>query len=618
MNTTPSGLQYEDTVVGQGEVAQAGRYVQVHYTGWLYNDGVQGSKFDSSKDRGQPFEFPLGAGHVIKGWDEGVQGMAVGGTRRLVIPPQLGYGARGAGGVIPPQCHPAVRGGSAGGLNACRRRKLNNNAGPVGHRRHRWLEGRLRRHHNMTSRSIRWAAVAAAFLPALAQAADLDGSQLSILWGVPFAGILLSIALMPLLAPMFWHHHFGKVSAAWALAFLLPFAVFFGPAAAGAGIVHAMLAEYIPFIILLTALYTVSGGIYIRGNLHGSPGLNTAILAIGAVLASFMGTTGASMLLIRPLIRANDNRKHVVHVVVFFIFIVSNAGGSLTPLGDPPLFLGFLKGVEFSWTFIHILPETAFLLGLLLALFYAMDWWFYHRKEEIQPQDPTPDDRKFGFDGGVNFVLLACVVGLVLMSGLWKSDVMFNIAGTEVGLPGILRDIGLIIVTVASLQVTPGSVHADNQFNWGPMQEVAKLFAGIFLTIIPVIAMLKAGVDGPFSAIVRAVTNPDGTPNPAMYFWATGILSSFLDNAPTYLVFFNTAGGDPQVLMTTLAPTLVAISAGAVFMGANSYIGNAPNLMVKAIAEDRGVKMPSFFGYMAWSGAILVPLFAIMTWLFFV
>ena len=255
---------------------------------------------------------------------------------------------------------------------------------------------------------------------------------------------------------------------------------------------------------------------------------------------------------------------------------------------------------------------------MLLALFYAMDWWFYHRKEEIQPQDPTPDDRKFGFDGGVNFVLLACVVGLVLMSGLWKSDVVFNIAGTEVGLPGILRDIGLIIVTVASLQVTPGSVHADNQFNWGPMQEVAKLFAGIFLTIIPVIAMLKAGVDGPFSAIVRAVTNPDGTPNPAMYFWATGILSSFLDNAPTYLVFFNTAGGDPQVLMTTLAPTLVAISAGAVFMGANSYIGNAPNLMVKAIAEDRGVKMPSFFGYMAWSGAILVPLFAIMTWLFFV
>ena len=464
----------------------------------------------------------------------------------------------------------------------------------------------------------RLAALAAALLPALAQAADMDGSQLSVLWGVPFAGILLSIALVPLVAPLFWHHHFGKVSAAWALAFLLPFAVVFGPAAAGAGIAHAMLAEYIPFIILLTALYTVAGGIFIRGNLHGSPGLNTAILAVGAVLASFMGTTGASMLLIRPLIRANDNRKHVVHVVVFFIFIVSNAGGSLTPLGDPPLFLGFLKGVEFSWTLIHILPETAFLLASLLTLFYGIDWWYYHRKEEVQPKDPTPDDRTFGFDGGVNFVLLAVVVGLVLMSGLWKSSVTFHIAGTDVGLPGLLRDLGLIAVTVASLQLTPSGVHADNQFAWAPMQEVAKLFAGIFLTIIPVIAMLKAGVDGPFGAVVRAVTNPDGSPNPAMYFWATGLLSSFLDNAPTYLVFFNTAGGDPAVLMTTLAPTLVAISAGAVFMGANSYIGNAPNLMVKAIAEDRGVKMPSFFGYMVWSVGILVPLFAIMTWLFFV
>lgn len=453
--------------------------------------------------------------------------------------------------------------------------------------------------------------------PALARAADLDGSQLSVMWGVPFAGILLSIALFPLLAPMFWHHHFGKISAAWALAFLLPFAIVFGPGVAGAGIVHALLAEYIPFIILLTALFTVAGGIYIRGNLRGSPGLNTAILAIGAVLASFMGTTGASMLLIRPLIRANDNRKHVVHVVVFFIFIVSNAGGSLTPLGDPPLFLGFLKGVDFSWTFIHILPDTALLVGALLAIFYAMDWWYFHRREEIRPVDPTPADEKFGFDGRINFVLLGCVVGLVLMSGLWKSDVVFDIAGTHVGLPGLLRDIGLLVVTVVSLQVTPGSVHADNQFNWAPMQEVAKLFAGIFLTIIPVIAMLKAGVEGPFGAIVRAVTNPDGSPNPAAYFWATGILSSFLDNAPTYLVFFNTAGGDPQVLMTTLAPTLAAISAGAVFMGANSYIGNAPNLMVKAIAEDRGVKMPSFFGYMLWSGAILLPLFALMTWVFF-
>jgi len=466
--------------------------------------------------------------------------------------------------------------------------------------------------------SPRALALSSLLLPGLAAAAELDGAQLSVWWGVPFAGVLLSIAIMPLLAPMFWHHHFGKVSAAWALAFLAPFAITFGGGATVAAVAHAALAEYIPFIILLTALFTVAGGIFVRGNLHGSPALNTGILAIGAVLASFMGTTGASMLLIRPLIRANDNRKHQVHVVVFFIFIVSNAGGALTPLGDPPLFLGFLKGVDFFWTLEHLWAKTGFLIGVLLVLFYLLDTWYYRTREEVRAPDPTPDTERLGFDGGINFALLGVVVVLVLMSGLWKSPVVFNIAGTDVGLPGILRDVGLIVVTLISLRITPASAHEGNQFNWGPMAEVAKLFAAIFLTIIPVIAMLKAGVDGPFSAVIRAVTQPDGSPDNAMYFWATGALSSFLDNAPTYLVFFNTAGGDPQVLMTTLAPTLIAISAGAVFMGANTYIGNAPNLMVKAIAEDRGVKMPSFFGYMAWSVGILVPLFLLMTWIWFV
>ena len=457
-------------------------------------------------------------------------------------------------------------------------------------------------------------------LPALAHAADIDSSTLSILWGVPFAGILLSIALMPLVAPMFWHHHFGKAAAAWSLAFLVPFAIAFGPAVAGNSFVHALVAEYIPFVILLTALFTVAGGIYIRGNLHGTPALNTAILAIGAVLASFMGTTGASMLLIRPLIRANDNRKHMAHVVVFFIFIVSNAGGSLTPLGDPPLFLGFLKGVTFFWTLSHIFTETLFLVGVLLVAFYVLDSWYFRRHGEVRPEDPTPDTtgkEMIGFEGKVNFLLLLAVVVLVLMSGLWKSDMEWVVAGAVVTLPGLVRDVGLIAVALVSLVVTPKIVHEKNQFNWAPMQEVAKLFAGIFLTIIPVIAMLKAGVNGPFGAIVSAVTRPDGSPDPAMYFWATGALSSFLDNAPTYLVFFNTAGGDPQTLMTTLAPTLAAISGGAVFMGANTYIGNAPNMMVKAIAEDRGVKMPSFFGYMAWSGCVLVPLFVIMTFIWF-
>ena len=464
----------------------------------------------------------------------------------------------------------------------------------------------------------RWAAVVALlfFWPGWALAAAFDGSQLSPLWGLPFAGLLLSIAVMPLLAPSFWHHHFGKVSAAWTLAFFLPFALIFGPALAGTSLVHALVAEYIPFIILLTALFTVAGGIYIRGNLHGSPGLNAGLLLIGAVLASFMGTTGASMLMIRPLIRANDNRVRTAHIVVFFIFIVSNAGGSLTPLGDPPLFLGFLKGVDFFWTLEQIFPETLFLIGGLLAIFYALDSWYY-RKEGVLPVDPTPDTGRLGFDGAFNFVLLAGVAGLVLLSGFWKSPVVLDVYGTEVGLPGLVRDAGLIAITFLSLKLTADKVHKDNQFSWGPMVEVAKLFAGIFLTIIPVIAMLKAGTGGPFGAIVSAVTRPDGQPNPAMYFWASGALSSFLDNAPTYLVFFNTAGGDPAALMTTYASTLAAISAGAVFMGANTYIGNAPNLMVKAIAEDRGVRMPSFFGYMVWSGACLIPLFVLVTFIFF-
>lgn len=467
---------------------------------------------------------------------------------------------------------------------------------------------------------VRSAAVAGlmAGLPAWAQAAELDGAGLGLWWAVPFAGLLLSIALMPLLAPDFWHHHFGKVTAAWSLAFLIPLLLIYGMGAATANFVHALLAEYLPFVILLTALYVVAGGIYIRGSLTGTPGLNTAILALGAVLASFMGTTGASMLLIRPLIRANAHRSRVVHVVVFFIFIVSNAGGSLTPLGDPPLFLGFLKGVDFSWTLLHIWPQALFLVSALLAIFFVLDSWLCKNDTNQLSAQPGHDAREsLGFDGKINFVLLGVVVGLVLLSGMWKSGVAFNIAGTDVGLPGMVRDVGLIAVALLSLALTPKAVHANNQFGWGPMQEVAKLFAGIFLTIIPVIAMLKAGVDGPFAAIVRAVTNPDGTPNVAMYFWATGVLSSFLDNAPTYLVFFNTAGGDPALLMTALAPTLVAISAGAVFMGANSYIGNAPNLMVKAIAEDRGVRMPSFFGYMLWSVGILVPLFIVMTFIWF-
>ncbi|MDY0742885.1 sodium:proton antiporter [Paucibacter sp. R3-3] len=433
---------------------------------------------------------------------------------------------------------------------------------------------------------------------------------------IPFAGMLLSIAILPLAAPAFWHHHFGKIAAAWALAFLVPFTLNQGLGETTHVLAHTLLTEYVPFIVLLCALFTAAGGIYLRGNLHGSPGLNAGLMLIGALLASVMGTTGASMLLIRPLLRANDNRRHNAHVVVFFIFIVSNAGGSLTPLGDPPLFLGFLKGVSFFWTVGHLLPETAFLVAALLAVFWLIDRHLY-RKEGITRQDPTPDSPRLGIEGAINFLPLAAVVGLVLMSGLWKPGVAIEVYGTPLELPSLLRDLGLLGVIAASLWLTPAAVRAKNEFSWAPMQEVAKLFIGIFLTMVPVLEMLKAGVNGPFAAVTHAVTGADGQPLPWAYFWLTGLLSSFLDNAPTYLVFFNLAGGDPQVLMTTLDHTLAAISGGAVFMGAMSYIGNAPNFMVKAIAEERGVKMPSFFGYLLWSGAVLLPLFALMTFLWF-
>ena len=455
-------------------------------------------------------------------------------------------------------------------------------------------------------------------LPTLCHAAELDGASLAGWWGIPFAGLLLSIAFLPLVAPLFWHHHFGKISLAWALAFLLPCAAYFGTGVAAGGAMHALIGEYIPFIILITSLFVVAGGICVRGNLHGTPALNTGLLALGTLLASIMGTTGASMLMIRPLIRANDNRKHAVHIVVFFIFLVANAGGSLTPLGDPPLFLGFLKGVDFFWTMKNIFPETLFLCVALLVIFYFLDRHYYQNKEEeFQPaQDPTPDSA-IRFEGKINFLLLAAIVGLVLMSGFWKSAASLHVFGIEVGLQNIVRDVLLIGVVLVSLWITPKAAREGNEFSWGPIQEVAKLFAGIFITITPVIAMLRAGESGAFAAIIRAVTDGNGQPINAMYFWASGILSSFLDNAPTYLVFFNTAGGDPAVLMTSLAGTLAAVSCGAVFMGANSYIGNAPNLMVKAIAEERGIRMPSFFGYMAWSCVVLVPLFIVMTFIFF-
>ena len=447
----------------------------------------------------------------------------------------------------------------------------------------------------------------------------VDGASLSLWSGIPFAGMLVSIALFPIFAPHFWHRHFGKISAFWGVAYLVPFTLSHGVGEGAASLVHAFFSEYLPFIVLLATLYAVAGGICVRGNLHGSPALNTAMLALGTVLASVMGTTGAAMLMIRPLLRANDNRKHRVHVVVFFIFLVANAGGSLTPLGDPPLFLGFLNGVGFMWTVVHLFWPMMFACGVLLALFYLIDSWFFRRSgEEARPLlDPTPDSHVFWLEGKRNFILIGAVTGLVLLSGIWKPGVSFDVMGTPVELQNLVRDGLLVVVTLVSLWITPKSAREGNDFNWAPIEEVAKLFAAIFLTISPVIAILRAGEHGALASVIHLVSDANGNPVDPMYFWVTGLLSSFLDNAPTYLVFFNLAGGDARHLMSDGATTLAAISAGAVFMGANTYIGNAPNFMVKAIAESRGLRMPGFFAYMLWSGAILLPLFGVMTVIFF-
>jgi len=438
------------------------------------------------------------------------------------------------------------------------------------------------------------------------------------LWScIPFACMLLSIALMPLLLPNFWHHHFGKVSAFWAAGLGIPFLwVFRGDAVYE--ILHIILVDYVPFIILLWSLYTVSGGILLRGSLRGTPVLNTTILIIGAVLASWMGTTGAAMLLIRPFLRANNYRKNRTFMVVFFIFLVANIGGSLTPLGDPPLFLGYLHGVTFFWTF-KLMPHMLVVSVLLLIIYFFLDTYFYRKEAVSVPREEAKEPLKI--EGVYNFLFLGGVVGSVLMSGMIDLGEI-TIMGVHRAVQDWLRDGLLVLLGVGSLMATPIRLREDNDFTWFPIIEVAYLFIGIFITMIPCLLILKAGAHGGLAFLINMVEKP------YHYFWITGALSSFLDNAPTYLTFFNTALGSfysdlteaqaVPLLMTENAIYLKAISAGAVFFGACSYIGNAPNFMVRSIAEESGTPMPSFFGYiLKYSLIFLVPTFAIVSLIFF-
>ncbi len=444
------------------------------------------------------------------------------------------------------------------------------------------------------------------------------GAQLPLWSCIPFAGILLSIALFPLILPDFWHHHFGKISGFWAAVLAVPFLIAFKGAALYE-ILHIVLADYVPFIILLWSLYTVSGGILLRGTLRGTPLVNVVMLIIGTLLASWMGTTGAAMLMIRPFLRANNYRKNRTFMVVFFIFLVANVGGSLTPLGDPPLFLGFLHGVSFFWTF-NILPHMLMVVVILLVIYFIIDTYYYRKEGASAPQEEGVKER-LKLEGVYNFIFLAGVVGSVLMSGMvdWGE---VNTLGVHRAVQDWVRDGLLIAMGILSLVATPVRLRDDNDFTWFPIVEVAYLFIGIFITMIPCLLILKAGSQGALAFLTNGVTQP------FHYFWVTGALSAFLDNAPTYLTFFNSALGafyagmtEAQavpLLMTESAVYLKAISAGAVFFGACSYIGNAPNFMVRSISEEAGTPMPSFFGYLLKYALIyLIPAFVLVTLIFF-
>ena len=451
------------------------------------------------------------------------------------------------------------------------------------------------------------------------------GTELPVWTIIPFVGILLSIALCPLLIPHFWHHHFGKVSLFWAILFAVPFWFFYRDVAVY-NILHIYLIDYIPFIILLWGLFTIAGGIVVRGSIKGTPLVNTIMLLIGTIMASWVGTTGAAMVMIRPVLRANKNRENKVHVICFFIFLVANIGGSLTPLGDPPLFLGFLHNVPFFWVTTAILPHMLLTTVILLALFFGLDTYYYRKEHDRLKKIGPLEKEPLGVDGLLNFLLLGGVVSMVLMSGYWKPG-SFDVLGVHMEFQNLLRDVMIVVLGLLSLVTTKAELREANEFSWFPILEVAKLFFGIFMTIIPCLAILKAGSHGAMGALIEVVRNP------AHYYWVAGTLSSFLDNAPTYLTFYNLALGklgltEAMVPGALAAGTvtanvqfiayLKAISAGAVFMGANTYIGNAPNFMVKSIAEEAGVNMPSFFGYMLkYSLPMLIPCFILVTFVFF-
>lgn len=439
---------------------------------------------------------------------------------------------------------------------------------------------------------------------------------------IPFAGLLLCIAVLPLLKPEWWEKYRPAVVAFWSIAFIVPFILTHGVSEAIETVLECIINDYLGFIVLLFGLFCVAGNITLEGDLAGSPRVNVILLGLGTLLSSWVGTTGASMLMVRPVIKMNSWRKSKTHIMVFFIFLISNIGGCLTPIGDPPLLMGFSRGVPFFWS-MRLLPVFLLNLVVMLTVFYWIDRKAYcHDIARGRKPDISRPGTKIKLRGMHNLAFLVMIVVAVILSGILPHMALFKTSeGMVKGIP-IYKEVVLtypslieiVIILVAawlSFKTTSPKIRKKNHFTWGAIEEVAVLFIGIFITMQPALMHLKS------------MGGSLGITKPFEMFWATGALSSFLDNTPTYLVFLTTAGamgfteGISTALGTVPVTMLMAISCGAVFMGANTYIGNAPNFMVKAISEENGIRMPSFFGYLLWSLVFLVPVFLLDTLVFF-
>ena len=434
----------------------------------------------------------------------------------------------------------------------------------------------------------------------------------SLAWGLPFVGLLLTLAIAPLIAPRLWHRHYGKFVAIWALAFVVPDVTVEGAGASFTRLLDMALNTYVPFVLLLGALFVITGGLRIRGTPHGSPGVNTGLLAFSTVAASLIGTPGASLLMLRPLVRANRHRTHAAHVYVFFIFLACNVGGALTPLGNPPLFIGYLRGVPFFWPLEHLWVPTLLLSAVLLAMFYVIDRHHYRRSALAV----RPEPEKLGIDGGINLLLLLGAALTMMLRTYYPVSGAVTVFGVGWSFNDIVADGLFIVLALLSLTLTKPATRQENEFVWTPITEVAILFAAVFVTLVPLDAIARAGTAGP-AAPLLAHMFAGGAPNNALFYLLPGGLSSVLDNVPAYLVFFGLAGGSAGLLTGKLALTLAAISAGASYFGALTYIGNAPNLMVKSVVESYGVKMPNFIAYIGWSAVCLLPPLLLTGWLFY-